>query len=248
MIDSPLIDSGFVVLVFSQRDDPIACRNKGMAFLTAVASLRGDKVKVILVLVIRVMLLVLRETMQVDRQGLLNATTVKVKDIWLGNALSLSDQGMQHGGTFTIVGNSCPLTRITSANVVPSKTTTSHSVESQKPELKVYSKKLKNVKNIGLSKKAKIVESKNANHSEPNHTWGSNTTDIPSSSSLVMKVRFGNDHIVRIMRYADYELGNVTISKVYYVKGLGHNLFSVGQFCDANLEVAFRKTLALFII
>ncbi|GJX61070.1 hypothetical protein Tco_0293970 [Tanacetum coccineum] len=38
------------------------------------------------------------ETMQVDRQGLLNATTVKVKDIWLGNALSLSDQGMQHDG------------------------------------------------------------------------------------------------------------------------------------------------------
>ncbi|GJZ25003.1 retrovirus-related pol polyprotein from transposon TNT 1-94 [Tanacetum coccineum] len=36
------------------------------------------------------------------------------------------------------------------------------------------------------SKKAKIVESKNANHSEPNQTWGSNATDIPSSSSLVM--------------------------------------------------------------
>ncbi|GJR97164.1 putative ribonuclease H-like domain-containing protein [Tanacetum coccineum] len=36
------------------------------------------------------------------------------------------------------------------------------------------------------SKKAKIVESKNSNYSEPNHTWGSNATDIPSSSSLVM--------------------------------------------------------------
>ncbi|GJT62724.1 hypothetical protein Tco_1006257 [Tanacetum coccineum] len=35
-------------------------------------------------------------TMQMDMQGLLNATTVKVKDIWLGNALSLSNQGMQH--------------------------------------------------------------------------------------------------------------------------------------------------------
>nr|GEU34852.1 putative RNA-directed DNA polymerase [Tanacetum cinerariifolium] len=30
--------------------------------------------------------------------------------------------------------------------------------------------------------------------------------------------------------------------KVYYVKGLNHNLFSVGQFCDANLEVAFWKS------
>nr|GEU57400.1 hypothetical protein [Tanacetum cinerariifolium] len=29
---------------------------------------------------------------------------------------------------------------------------------------------------------------------------------------------------------------------VYYVKGLNHNLFSVGQFCDVDLEVAFRKS------
>ncbi|GKB37993.1 retrovirus-related pol polyprotein from transposon TNT 1-94 [Tanacetum coccineum] len=36
------------------------------------------------------------------------------------------------------------------------------------------------------SKKAKSIESKNANHSEPNHPWGPNATDIPSSSSLVM--------------------------------------------------------------
>ncbi|GJW02873.1 retrovirus-related pol polyprotein from transposon TNT 1-94 [Tanacetum coccineum] len=35
------------------------------------------------------------------------------------------------------------------------------------------------------------------------------------------------------------EIGNVTISRVYYVEGLGYNLFSVGQFCDSNLEVAF---------
>ncbi|GJR86768.1 hypothetical protein Tco_0210779 [Tanacetum coccineum] len=143
------------------------------------------------------------------------------------------------GRPFTIVGNSCLLTRIISANVVPPKKTTSHSVETQKPELKVYSRKPKNVKNVGSSKKAKIVESKNANHSEPNHTWESNATDIPLSSSLVMTVRFKNDHIARIMGYDDYQLGNVTISGVYYVKGLGHNLFSVGQFCDRNLEVVF---------
>ncbi|GKC54156.1 integrase, catalytic region, zinc finger, CCHC-type containing protein, partial [Tanacetum coccineum] len=41
--------------------------------------------------------------------------------------------------------------------------------------------------------------------------------------------------------YGDYQLGNVTISRVYYIEGLGHNLFSVGQFCDVDLEVAFRK-------
>nr|GFC18633.1 integrase, catalytic region, zinc finger, CCHC-type, peptidase aspartic, catalytic [Tanacetum cinerariifolium] len=34
----------------------------------------------------------------------------------------------------------------------------------------------------------------------------------------------------------------VTIKRVYYVEGLNHNLFSVGQFCDADSEVAFRKS------
>nr|GEU71447.1 uncharacterized mitochondrial protein AtMg00810-like [Tanacetum cinerariifolium] len=38
---------------------------------------------------------------------------------------------------------------------------------------------------------AKIVESKIANHSKPNNTWGSITTDIPSSSSLVMTGLWG---------------------------------------------------------
>ncbi|GJX40597.1 retrovirus-related pol polyprotein from transposon TNT 1-94 [Tanacetum coccineum] len=41
--------------------------------------------------------------------------------------------------------------------------------------------------------------------------------------------------------YGDYQLGNVVISRVYYIEGLGYNLFSVGQFCDADLEVAFQK-------
>ncbi|GJT55952.1 retrovirus-related pol polyprotein from transposon TNT 1-94 [Tanacetum coccineum] len=36
--------------------------------------------------------------------------------------------------------------------------------------------------------------------------------------------------------------GNITIKRVYYVERLNHNLFSVGQFCDADLKVAFRKS------
>ncbi|GJU78497.1 retrovirus-related pol polyprotein from transposon TNT 1-94 [Tanacetum coccineum] len=54
-------------------------------------------------------------------------------------------------------------------------------------------------------------------------------------------VRFGNDHFGAIMGYGDNVIGDSVISRVYYVKGLGHNLFSVGQFCDSDLEVAFRK-------
>ncbi|GJS33770.1 retrovirus-related pol polyprotein from transposon TNT 1-94 [Tanacetum coccineum] len=60
-------------------------------------------------------------------------------------------------------------------------------------------------------------------------------------SKFLGTVRFRNDQIARIMGYGDYQLGNVIISRVYYVKGIGHNLFSVGQICDADLEVAFRK-------
>nr|GEW22578.1 retrovirus-related Pol polyprotein from transposon TNT 1-94 [Tanacetum cinerariifolium] len=55
-------------------------------------------------------------------------------------------------------------------------------------------------------------------------------------------VRFGNDQFALILGYRDLVQGNITINKVYYIKGLNHNLFSVCQFCDADLEVAFQKS------
>nr|GEV22233.1 retrovirus-related Pol polyprotein from transposon TNT 1-94 [Tanacetum cinerariifolium] len=54
-------------------------------------------------------------------------------------------------------------------------------------------------------------------------------------------VHFGNDHFAAITDYGDYVQGNLTICHVYYVEALGHNLFSIGQFCDRDLEVAFRS-------
>nr|GEU87388.1 hypothetical protein [Tanacetum cinerariifolium] len=54
-------------------------------------------------------------------------------------------------------------------------------------------------------------------------------------------VKFENDHVAKIMGYGDYKIGNVIISRVYFVEGLGHNLFSMGQFCDSDLEVAFHQ-------
>ncbi|GJW60484.1 retrovirus-related pol polyprotein from transposon TNT 1-94 [Tanacetum coccineum] len=51
-------------------------------------------------------------------------------------------------------------------------------------------------------------------------------------------VKFGNDQQIG----GDLVQGAITIKRVYYVEGLNHNLFSVGQFCDADLEVAFRKS------
>ncbi|GJU48493.1 hypothetical protein Tco_1218048 [Tanacetum coccineum] len=55
-------------------------------------------------------------------------------------------------------------------------------------------------------------------------------------------MKFENDQIAPILGYGDLVQVNITIKRVYYVKGLNHNLFSVGQLCDADLEVAFWKS------
>ncbi|GJW56836.1 retrovirus-related pol polyprotein from transposon TNT 1-94 [Tanacetum coccineum] len=55
-------------------------------------------------------------------------------------------------------------------------------------------------------------------------------------------VHFGNDQFAPNLGYGDLVQVNIMINRVYYVEGLNHNLFSVGQFCDADLEVAFRKS------
>nr|GEV49632.1 Gag-Pol polyprotein [Tanacetum cinerariifolium] len=62
------------------------------------------------------------------------------------------------------------------------------------------------------------------------------------TKSVLRIVRFGNDQFALIIGYRDLVQGNIMINKVYYVEGLNHNLLSVGQFCDADLEVAFRKS------
>nr|GEW29696.1 uncharacterized mitochondrial protein AtMg00810-like [Tanacetum cinerariifolium] len=54
-------------------------------------------------------------------------------------------------------------------------------------------------------------------------------------------VRFGNDYVAIILGFGDLQWGNILITRVYFIEGLGHNLFSVGQFCDSYLEVAFRR-------
>ncbi|GJW58183.1 retrovirus-related pol polyprotein from transposon TNT 1-94, partial [Tanacetum coccineum] len=79
------------------------------------------------------------------------------------------------GRTFTIVGNRCPLTRITSTKVVPTKETSTKSVATPTQLSKLFSG----------------------------------------------TIRFRNDHIAKNMGYGDYQIGNVTIARVYYVEGLG---------------------------
>nr|GEX87977.1 retrovirus-related Pol polyprotein from transposon TNT 1-94 [Tanacetum cinerariifolium] len=49
-------------------------------------------------------------------------------------------------------------------------------------------------------------------------------------------VRFENDHVAAILDFGDLQWGNILITRVYFIEGLDHNLFSVGQFCDSDLE------------
>ncbi|GKA09579.1 retrovirus-related pol polyprotein from transposon TNT 1-94 [Tanacetum coccineum] len=148
------------------------------------------------------------------------------------------------GRTFTIVGNACPLTRITTTTEVPLRKLTALENETPKPVVTlVYSRKPRKSKTNVLVSKYKVVQivlwyldSGCSKHM---------TEDRSQLTNFVNKflgtVKFRNDHVAKILGYGDYQIGNVTISRVYYVEGLGHNLFSVGQFCDSNLEVAFRQ-------
>nr|GEZ31102.1 putative ribonuclease H-like domain-containing protein [Tanacetum cinerariifolium] len=69
----------------------------------------------------------------------------------------------------------------------------------------------------------------------------SHETSVARSPQQNRVVKRHNCTLIEAARTIDYKIRNVTISRVYFVEGLGHNLFSVGQFCDSDLEVAFRQ-------
>ncbi|GJW56412.1 retrovirus-related pol polyprotein from transposon TNT 1-94, partial [Tanacetum coccineum] len=137
----------------------------------------------------------------------------QVRQLWKPTGKVLTNVGHQWRPTSKIftLGEQCPLTRLTTLKVVSAKQNEYQAITC-------------------------------ANQQEPNQNWGSNFPNSPSLSVFKCRtVRFGNDHFGAIMGYGDYVIGDSVISRVYYVEGLGHNLFSVGQFCDSDLEVAFRK-------
>nr|GEU57583.1 hypothetical protein [Tanacetum cinerariifolium] len=130
------------------------------------------------------------------------------------------------GRTFTLVGNVCPLTRIATTATVPLREPIPIESNTDKPVVTlVYSRKFK------AAKKKVSVSNSTINKS----------LLINFVQKFLGTVKFRNDHVAKIMGYDDYKIGNVTISRVYFVEGLGHNLFYVGQFCDSDLEVAFHQ-------
>ncbi|GKE28505.1 hypothetical protein Tco_1443889 [Tanacetum coccineum] len=144
----------------------------------------------------------------------------------------------------------CVLDFVNDVNV-PSKSKSAKSSEKKKTwkptvPLKETTSKSVTTPNLDLRSESSILGSRPSNISKPKKHWGSTVSNFPSSSlvnfsKFMGTVRLGNDHVAKVMGYGDYQLGNVTISRVYYVEGLGNNLFSVSQFCDSDLEVTFRK-------
>ena len=86
-----------------------------------------------------------------------------------------------------------------------------------------------------------IADSGFSRHMTGNRSYLTNFVD-----KFCGTVKFGNDHIAPILGYGDIVRNGITIKRVAYVEGLGHNLFSVGQFCDNNFQVLFRRHVVKF--
>nr|GFA33943.1 hypothetical protein [Tanacetum cinerariifolium] len=78
------------------------------------------------------------------------------------------------GRTFTIVGNACPLTRITTTTEVPSRKTIALETDPPKPIVTlVYLRKPRKSKTTNPVRKSKVIKSVSANKEEPSKSWGS---------------------------------------------------------------------------
>ncbi|GKE27418.1 retrovirus-related pol polyprotein from transposon TNT 1-94, partial [Tanacetum coccineum] len=141
--------------------------------------------------------------------------------------------------TFTIVGNVCPLTRITTTAEVPLRKPNALESDTLKPIVTLgYTRKPRKSKtNVPVVQIVLWYLDSDCSK----HMTGDRSHLTNFVNKFLGTVKFGNDHVAKILGYGDYQIVNVTISSVYYVEGLGHNLFSVGQLCDSNLEVAFRQ-------
>nr|GEW34042.1 retrovirus-related Pol polyprotein from transposon TNT 1-94 [Tanacetum cinerariifolium] len=113
-----------------------------------------------------------------------------------------------------------------------------------KPKSKIGNVKLNVSMPLGnASRTANILEPMTSRRSTVSNTpLYSNSFAARIDYPIHRMVKSRNDQIAPILGYGDLVQGVVMIKRVYYVEGLNHNLFYVGQFCDADLEVSFQKS------
>ncbi|GJV46749.1 retrovirus-related pol polyprotein from transposon TNT 1-94 [Tanacetum coccineum] len=125
---------------------------------------------------------------------------------------------------------------------VPLRKPTALDNETSKPVVTlVYSRKPRKSKTNVLVSKSKYLDSGCSKHMIGDRSQLTNFVN-----KFLGIVKFGNDHMEKILGYGDYQIGNVTISRVYYVEGLGHNLFSIRSFVIRTLKFLFVNTPASF--
>nr|GFA28627.1 hypothetical protein [Tanacetum cinerariifolium] len=100
------------------------------------------------------------------------------------------------GRTFTLVGNVCPLTRIVTPTIVSPKEPIPIVNKIDKPVVTLVVQIFLWYLDSGYSK----------------HMTGDRSHLINFVQKFLGMVKFGNDHVAKIMGYRDYQIGNVTIS------------------------------------
>ncbi|GJT46908.1 retrovirus-related pol polyprotein from transposon TNT 1-94, partial [Tanacetum coccineum] len=127
------------------------------------------------------------------------------------------------GRTFTIVGNVCPLTRITTTTKVSLRKPTALENETPNPVVTlVYSRKPRKSKTNVPDSKSNIPRSVvqivlwYLDFGCSKHMTGDRSQLTNFVNKFLGTVKFGNDHVAKILGYGDYQIGNVTISRVYY--------------------------------
>nr|GEY37857.1 integrase, catalytic region, zinc finger, CCHC-type, peptidase aspartic, catalytic [Tanacetum cinerariifolium] len=116
------------------------------------------------------------------------------------------------------------------------------SLRSLKPKRTIESRAKRSSKIISLGHYSIMLASSHTVKRCSKHITGNRALLTNFVEKFLETVGFGNNDFVVIAGYGDVVIGSMTIKKFYYVKGLGHNLFSVGQFCDKSLEIAFQKS------
>nr|GEV40245.1 retrovirus-related Pol polyprotein from transposon TNT 1-94 [Tanacetum cinerariifolium] len=151
--------------------------------------------------------------------------------------------------TFILVGNVCLLTRIATTATVPLRDPILIESNTNKPVVTlVYSRKSKAAKKKVPVSNLNINKSLVLDSGCSKHMIEDRSQLINFVQKFLGTVKFGNDHVAKIMGYGDYKIGNVTVSRVYFVEGLGHNLFSLDNFVIQTWKSLFANTLASFAI
>ncbi|GJW46419.1 retrovirus-related pol polyprotein from transposon TNT 1-94 [Tanacetum coccineum] len=133
------------------------------------------------------------------------------------------------GRNFTILGNTCPLTRITTTTEVPLRKPTALNNKTPKPFVTlVYTRKPRKSKTNVPASKSKVVQIVllYLDSDCSKHMTGDRSQLINFVNKFLGTVKSINDHVAKILGYGDYQIGNVMISRVYYVSQ-GNNMYTL---------------------